>query len=107
MSEKINLPLDWQESETPTQAGLHFIAVRYPHGFGSYDVAEWNGTEWVLGYTAKVVGWVTMNDFLNVVSAGWPKGDDEAFYKPIEEKLKKRRESRDNNPNDDDDFVEV
>ncbi|WP_020410403.1 hypothetical protein [Hahella ganghwensis] len=106
MNEDLNLPLEWHENENPSQIGLHFIAVRYQHGFGSYDVAEWNGQDWELGYSAKVVGWVTMNEFLNVVKAGWPKHDDEVFYKPLEKELMKRRKSRPSR-DDDDDFVEV
>lgn len=105
MTEEVNVPLEWQENESPKQVGLHFVAVRHLHGFGSYDVAEWDGKEWDLGYSAKVVGWVTMSDFLNVVKAGWPKHDDKVFYKPLVEKLKKRKKS--STQEDDDDFIEV
>lgn len=89
MSDGITLPVEWQESLELPYEGQYFVAVRFPNGLGTYDIAAWNGRAWELGYTAEVVGWVTMNSFWDVVQAGWPKGDSfasETFaknYRPI------------------------
>lgn len=103
----VNLPVKWSESYELPYEGLYFIAVRYPNGFGSYDFAAWNGEEWELGYTAEVVGWVTLNDVLSLIKADWPQGDkkvSEEFAKFYRE----RKAQRDNSDKGDgDDFVEV
>lgn len=98
----INLPVDWQEGRDPSCEGLYFLAVRYPTGFGSYDFTKWNGREWELGYEAEVVGWAAMDSVLNVVKAGWPKGDEE-FSKDFDKFYRKNKGSG----SDGDDFVEV
>lgn len=107
MSDKINLPVVWQEDYSPEYAGLYFIAVRYPHGFGSYDIAEWDGKEWKLGYTAEVIGWVVMKDFLDLVKAGWPPLDEESVSKPLAQEIEKLRNKRKPGDKEEDDFVEV
>lgn len=95
--------VDWQESAELPGEGLYFLAVRYPNGFGAYDIANWNGQDWELGYTAEVVGWVTLNNFLSSINAGWPKKDDDAFYRKLDELVERRK--RDDGS--DDEFVLV
>ncbi|OZG73097.1 hypothetical protein BTA51_11410 [Hahella sp. CCB-MM4] len=73
---EINLPVEWQESLELPHTGTYFVAVRYPNGFGTYDLADWDGEKWNLGYEGEVVGWVTMTNFMGVIKAGWPKGDE-------------------------------
>lgn len=105
MSE-INLPVNWQESVELPYEGLYFVAVRTPSGFGSYDFAVWNGKAWELGYTAEVVGWVTLNEVLSLIKAGWPEGDKAAseafaaFYRT-------RQALKGEDDRGEDDFVEV
>ena len=101
----INLPVKWNESFELPYEGLYFIAVRYPNGFGAYDFSVWNGQTWELGYDAEVVGWVTLNEILSAIKAGWPAGDN----KTSEEFAKSYLARKDNRQktDDDDDFVEV
>lgn len=101
--ESVNVPVEWREELELPGEGLYFVAVRYPNGFGAYDVANWNGQEWELGYTAEVVGWVTLNSFLGKVNAGWPNTDDEEFYKKLDELIEQRKR----NPGPEDEFVIV
>ena len=102
MTDNINLPVVWQEIKKPNIVGMYFVAVRYPTGFGSYDFVLWDGNVWDLNYKAEIVGWVTLNDILNIVKAGWPKGD-ENFYNNFDEFYKKHRK----NVDDGDDFIEI
>lgn len=76
MSELIN-PIEWKkpESDMPYH-GNYFVAVKYPAGLGTYDLAEWNGEKWLLDYEAEVIGWVAMTEFMNSIKAGWPSWDD-------------------------------
>lgn len=107
MSEEINLPVIWQEDSPPQYEGLYFIAVRYPHGFGSYDIAEWDGAEWKLGYSADVAGWVTMKSFLDLVKAGWPPMDSEHASKPLTQEIEKLRQQRKTDSSGEEDWVET
>ncbi|ABC29758.1 hypothetical protein HCH_02989 [Hahella chejuensis KCTC 2396] len=75
MDTNINLPVKWQEDTEIPGEGLYLVAVRYPYGMGTYDIVYWNGEEWELGYTAEVVGWVTVDNLIGVMKAGWPAGD--------------------------------
>ena len=102
----MNVQVNWRENFEELAAGEYFIAVRYPHGFGSYDVATWNGTTWELGYEANVVGWVPQDEFLNGVKAGWPAKDTENFGKPFAEQYEKYRKENPIKDSDEDDFVE-
>jgi hypothetical protein len=106
MNNDINLPVEWQESLELPYEGLYFIAARYPNGFGIYDLAEWNGEKWDLGYTAEVVGWVTIDNFMGVINAGWPKGDDK-FYKGFAEQYQKYKAQKKDTDSGEDDFIEV
>ncbi len=96
-----------EENRTPEYEGLYFIAVRYPHGFGSYDIAQWDGTHWKIGYSADVVGWVTMKNFLDLVKAGWPPLDFENVSKPLSQEIEKLRQQRKSGEKDDEDWVDT
>ena len=68
---------EWQNpEEMPPYVGEYFVAVKYPVGLGTYDLMPWDGEKWVIGYTGEVVGWVTLQDFMNSIKAGWPEWDE-------------------------------
>lgn len=46
---------------------------------------------------------MTLDDFLSKVNAGWPKMDDEQFYKQFEELIEQRKR----NPGPEEEFVLV
>ncbi|WP_193156400.1 hypothetical protein [Pseudoalteromonas aliena] len=73
---KLNVPVDWIENLDPVQPGLYFVASRYKTGFGSYDYLNWDGENWLKADSIKVVGWVSLGDFLGLIDAGWPASDD-------------------------------
>ncbi|MGI9280053.1 MAG: hypothetical protein ACR2PX_10550 [Endozoicomonas sp.] len=76
MQENIN-KVEWKSpSKVPPYESQFFVAVKYPNGLGTYDLIPWDGKKWVLGYTAEVVGWVTMTDFMASIKAGWPEWDE-------------------------------
>ncbi len=64
----------WQK---PTQdmpyEGEYFVAIKNHIGLGVYDLIQWNGKNWEFDYTGDVVGWVTLQDFMNTIKAGWPE----------------------------------
>ncbi|WP_020410234.1 hypothetical protein [Hahella ganghwensis] len=71
-----NVNVDWHKpEETPPYIGQYFVAVKYKnsYGLGSYDLMEWDGEKWVIDYPVTVVGWVTLQDFMNAIKAGWPE----------------------------------
>ena len=74
---RTKLPVTWSEGNLPVQPGLYFVAARYNTGFGSYDFMNWDGEKWLKDPSINVVGWVTLGDFLKLVDAGWPIGDDQ------------------------------
>lgn len=88
--QKLNVPVDWIESSTPVQPGLYFVACRYKTGFGSYDYLNWDGEKWLKADSIKVVGWVSLGDFLGLINAGWPMSDD--LDKELEEPSNKNKE---------------
>ncbi|MBX2807882.1 MAG: hypothetical protein KTR20_04545 [Cellvibrionaceae bacterium] len=74
-----NVDVKWHSSkETPPYAGEYFVAVIYAnaHGMGTYDLLEWDGEKWLIDYSAKVSGWVTLQDFMNAIKAGWPEDEE-------------------------------
>ena len=84
MIENINVPLKWNETYELPYEGLYFVAIRYPTGFGSYMFANWNGETWDLNFNAGIVGWVTTDELINSINAGWPEGDpDDKYVDPI------------------------
>lgn len=68
--------VEWQNpKQEPPYVSQYFVAAKYPNGLGAYDLLEWNGEDWIIDYTAEVVGWVTMTDFMASIKAGWPDWD--------------------------------
>ncbi len=101
MNDKLNTPVNWNESVDPTQPGLYFVASRYKTGFGSYDFIEWDGAKWLKADSIAIIGWVAIGDFLKNIDAGWPASDninDDEFIA-----YDKKREKN----NFADDFVEI
>jgi hypothetical protein len=98
---KTKLAINWIEDKEPTQQGIYFTAQRYPTGFGVYDVVVWDGEQWQLDNSIRVVGWIAFDDFLKNLDISWPVSDqksDAAFktqHKSSEDNFKP------------DDFVEV
>ncbi|ASM51568.1 hypothetical protein PESP_a3813 [Pseudoalteromonas espejiana DSM 9414] len=92
--QKLNVPIDWIENCNPVQPGLYFVASRYNKtGFGFYDYLNWDGEKWLKADSIKVVGWVSLADFLGMIDAGWPASDDsdkelEKSYHKNKEKFK-------------------
>lgn len=86
---KSKIPVDWIENSNPVQPGLYFVASRYKTGFGSYDYLNWDGEKWLKAESIKVVGWVTLCDFLTLIDAGWPASDDSD--KEFEEAYRKNK----------------
>ncbi|MEI8664226.1 hypothetical protein P4S81_03565 [Pseudoalteromonas sp. B28] len=88
---KLNVPVDWVENSTPVQPYLYFVASRYKTtGFGSYDYLNWDGEKWLKADSIKVVGWVSLGDFLCLIDAGWPISDD--LDEELEESSNKNKE---------------
>ncbi|KAA1166989.1 MULTISPECIES: hypothetical protein [Pseudoalteromonas] len=96
---KFKIPVKWIENQLPVQPGLYFVASRYKTGFGSYDYMDWDGEQWLKDESITVVGWVALCDFLKLIDAGWPLGDDED--KEFDESFLKYKSE------DDGGFVEV
>ncbi|MCS6236181.1 hypothetical protein G3495_13755 [Shewanella baltica] len=99
---KSRILVDWIENSNPVQPGVYFVASRYKTGFGSYDFLTWDGEKWLKAESIKVVGWVTLCDFLTFIDAGWPAGDD--ADKEFEESYQKNKGKF---KGDDGGFVEV
>lgn len=99
---RTNLPITWHEDFELPGIGLYFVAVRYPNGFGAYDFIFWDGEQWEISYTADIVGWVKVDEFISSFDAGWPEGDKE-----ISREFAEHYEARKRGQSDDDDFVEV
>ncbi len=77
MTENIINKVEWQNADkVPPYESQYFVAVKYPNGLGTYDLLQWDGSKWVMGYTGEVVGWVTMTDFMASIKAGWPEWDE-------------------------------
>ncbi|KPZ56156.1 hypothetical protein AN391_02305 [Pseudoalteromonas sp. P1-13-1a] len=87
---KVNVPVDWVENSNPVQPGLYFVASSYKTGFGSYDYLNWDGEKWLKADSIRVVGWVSLGDFLGLIDAGWPMGDEPD--KELEELSNKNKE---------------
>ncbi|WP_020406558.1 hypothetical protein [Hahella ganghwensis] len=107
MTETGTLKPLWREKTEPPALGEYFVAVRYPHGFGSYDVASWNGSQWQLGYNADIVGWIPLDEILGGLNAGWPSDDEENFGKPFREQFEEHRKKNPLSDSSEDDFVEL
>ena len=76
MTKDIINNVDWQRPDkTPPYESQFFVAVKYPNGLGTYDLLSWDGKAWQFDYTGEVVGWVTLQDFMNTIKAGWPEWD--------------------------------
>ena len=66
----------WQKpSADMPYEGEYFVAIKNHAGFGVYDLVRWDGKDWQFDYTGEVVGWVTLQDFMNTIKAGWPEWD--------------------------------
>lgn len=76
MKQEIINKVEWQSPEkNPPYESQFFVAVKYPNGLGTYDLLPWDGEKWVISYTAEIVGWVALQDFMNSIKAGWPEWD--------------------------------
>lgn len=76
MTQEIINKVEWQNPDKiPPYESQFFVAVKYPNGLGIYDLLPWDGEKWVMGYTGQIVGWVTLQDFMNSIKAGWPEWD--------------------------------
>ena len=106
MAKTDNLKPLWREKIVPTILGEYFLAVRYPHGFGAYDVASWNGDQWQLGYDAEIVGWIPLDELLGGLDIDWPVQDEENFGKPFREQFEEHRRENPLSDSGEDDFVE-
>lgn len=74
--QKSKLAVNWIENKLPTQPGTYFTAQRYTTGFGVYDVAVWDGEQWLLDNTIRVVGWVAFDNVLQSLDINWPTLDN-------------------------------
>ncbi|WP_202862826.1 hypothetical protein [Microbulbifer sp. A4B17] len=106
MAEDSSFQAMWQEKSEPTTSGEYIVAVRYPHGFGAYDVASWVDGQWQLGYSAEIVGWIPLAELLGGIDVGWPAQDEESFGKPFRKQFEEHRKKNPLSDTDDDDFVE-
>ena len=76
--QKTKLTINWIEDKQPSQQGMYFTAQRYPTGFGIYDVIAWDGEQWQLDNSIRVVGWIAFDDFLKNLDISWPVSDKKA-----------------------------
>ena len=106
MIEEKPLPISWENDKSKLKPDIYLVAVRYPHGFGAYDLILWNGQEWEMSYTADIIGWASSNQVLKHLKAGWPEWDNE-FSEKFDAYRKKKKAERKNDDDPDIDFVEV
>lgn len=76
--QKTKLAVNWIEDKQPMKQGIYFVAVRYQTGFGAYEVVSWDGEQWQLDASARVVGWIPFDDFLQNLDISWPVSDQKA-----------------------------
>ncbi len=76
--QKTKLAVNWIEDKQPVQQGTYFAAVRYQTGFGAYEVIAWDGEQWQLDTSVRVVGWIAFDDFLKNLDINWPVSDQKA-----------------------------
>ena len=98
---KAELAVNWVEDKQPSQQGLYFTAQRYRTGFGVFDVATWDGEQWQLDNSIRVVGWIAFDDFLKCLDISWPESN-----KMSDDTFKAQYDSNRDNFKPDD-FVEV
>lgn len=76
--QKTKLAVNWIEDKQPMQQGIYFVAVRYQTGFGAYEVISWDGEQWQLENSIRVVGWIAFDDLLKNLDISWPVSDQNA-----------------------------
>ena len=76
--QKTKIDINWIEDKLPEQQGMYFTAQRYPTGFGVYDVVAWDGEQWQLDNSIRVVGWISFENFLKTIDINWPVSDQKA-----------------------------
>ncbi|WP_409423557.1 MULTISPECIES: hypothetical protein [unclassified Pseudoalteromonas] len=64
--------INWFTDE-PSEIGLHFVAVKYGEGAGTFDFIEWNGTEWLTEYEGEVIAYTTLEGLIRDSDIAWPE----------------------------------
>lgn len=74
----MSIDLNWQKG-TPSEEGLHFVAVKLGQAAGVYDFLYWNGESWESLDFGHVIAFVSLQDFKNSLDVKWPD-DSEIKY---------------------------
>ncbi|TMN98285.1 hypothetical protein [Pseudoalteromonas sp. S558] len=64
--------INWFTDE-PSEIGLHFVAVKYGEGAGTFDFIEWNGTKWLTEYEGEVIAYTTLEGLIRDSDIAWPE----------------------------------
>jgi hypothetical protein len=76
----MSIVVKWQKG-TPSEEGLHFVAVKLGEAAGVYDFLFWDGKSWESLDFGHVIAFVSLQKFKNSLDIKWPD-DSEIQYNP-------------------------
>lgn len=68
--------IDWLKGK-PEFSGLHFVAVKYGEGAGTFDFVEWDGNKWLTEYEGSVIAYTTLEGLIRGASFNWPEATED------------------------------
>jgi len=68
--------INWFKNN-PSQIGLHFVAIKYGEGAGTYDFLHWDGNKWLTDYDGNVIGYTTLDGLIRDLPIEWPENNSE------------------------------
>jgi len=73
--------LTWNKG-APAETGLHFVAVKYGEGAGTFDFVEWDGNRWLTHNEGEVIAFATLQSLIRDLRIEWPEADNSKARKP-------------------------
>lgn len=68
-------------TDKPSEIGLHFVAVKYGEGAGTFDFVEWDGRKWLTEYEGNVIAYTTLEGLIRGCDIAWPEDTKEVITK--------------------------
>jgi hypothetical protein len=67
--------INWKKDK-PNENGIHFVAIKYGEGAGTFDFSEWDGDKWVTEFEGVVIAYLTLEELVKNIPFEWPEGDN-------------------------------
>lgn len=64
--------INWNKKK-PNEIGIHFVAIKYGEGAGTFDFVEWNGDKWVTEFEGEVIAYLTLEELVKNIPFEWPE----------------------------------